>query len=145
MVSNTGIIDREDQRPECTIANLEPSSLLQWCSTIQGLAAWRYLPVQCHTHHRARATYIGSFFLPLTSVLVNEVHSNCAILYATLFFTYAVDSIKTMFRPGTPGSEGLRMILPLFACLAGEQNQGVGCGNSTCVYRPGVQPWHPRT
>ena len=47
-------------------------------------------------------------------------HSNCAILYATLFFTYLVDGIKAMIRPGTPGSEGLHLLLPLMSAgLAG--------------------------
>ena len=47
-------------------------------------------------------------------------HSNCAILYATLFFTYIVDGIKAMIRPGTPGSEGLHLLLPLMSAgLAG--------------------------
>ena len=70
------------------------------------------------------------------------VHSNCAILYTTLFFTYMVDGIKAMIRPGTSGREGLHLLLPLMSAdLAGEQELGLRCGNSTCF----VQPLHPRT
>ena len=71
------------------------------------------------------------------------VHSNCAILYATLFFTYTVDGITAMIRPGTPRTEGRHLFLPLTAAgIAGPgPGTGGGCGNSTCF----VQPWHPRT
>ena len=90
--------------------------------------------MQCHRHPRARASCIISLSIPL-----NERSS---LELCHLFFTYMIDGIKTIIRPGTPGSEGLHLLLPLMSAdLAGEQELGLRCGNSTCF----VQPWHPRT
>ena len=65
------------------------------------------------------------------------VHSNCAILYSTLFFTYIADGIKAMIRPG---SEDFHRFLPLmYSGLTGEQELAQVVGTVHVPSIPGIQ------